>query len=193
MKRVCVFCGSSPGAKPEFGDMAQELGRLLAQRGLGLVYGGAQVGLMGRVADGALEAGGEAIGVIPCWFADQGLAHPHLSALHVVDSMHARKALMAELSDGFIALPGGIGTIEEFFEALTWTQLGLHQKPCGLLNACNYYDKLLAFLDDVVAQRLMRPEHRDLILLADEPDRLLDQMVEYVPRHLDKWLDRNPQ
>ncbi len=193
MRRVCVFCGSSPGARPEFGEVAEELGRLIARRGWGLVYGGAHVGLMGRVADGAVQAGGEAIGVIPYWFADKGLAHPGLSALHIVDSMHARKALMAELSDGFIALPGGIGTLEELFEAFTWTQLGLHEKPCGLLNICGYYDKLLAFLGEVVAQRLMRAEHLEMLLLSDQPSPLLDLLASYVPSHVDKWLDRGPQ
>ena len=193
MKRVCVFCGSSPGARPEYGEMALELGHLLAERGLGLVYGGAHVGLMGRVAEGALQAGGEVIGVIPYWFADKGLAHPQLAELHIVGSMHARKALMAELSDAFIALPGGMGTLEELFEALTWTQLGLHDKPCGLLNVCSYYDKLLAFLDEVVAQRLMRVEHRQMLLLSDQPAPLLDQLAAFVPRRLDKWLDRDPQ
>ena len=166
MKRVCVYCGSSPGARPDYARAARDLGRTLASEGLGVVYGGSNVGLMGQLADGVLEGGGEVIGVIPRMFVNKGIDHWGLTEVRIVDSMHERKALMADLSDAFIALPGGIGTIEEFFEALTWAQLGIHGKPCGLLNVCGYYDKLLDFLDHVVAQRFLREQHRAMVLVA---------------------------
>jgi hypothetical protein len=193
LRRICVYCGSSPGARPEYAAAGQALGAALAAREIGLVYGGAQVGIMGQVADAVLEGGGEAIGVIPEWFMDKGVAHDGLADLRVVDSMHDRKAMMADLADGFIALPGGIGTLEEFFEALTWAQLGFHHKPCGLLNVAGYYDQVLAFLDHVVTERLMRAEHRALVLVARHPDGLLDQFKAYTPRQVDKWLDRQPE
>lgn len=190
IKRICVFCGSSPGAREEYATAAHQLGQMLAERGLGLVFGGAHVGIMGQVAAGALDGGGEVIGVIPELFMDKGVAHERLTQLHVVASMHERKALMADLSDGFVALPGGIGTLEEFFEVLTWGQIGLHHKPCGLLNVCNYYDQLLAFLDHVSAERLMKAEHRRTVVVAEEPGALLDLLIAYQPPSLDKWLDR---
>ena len=190
MKRVCVYCGSSPGANPEYASAARRLGSLLAERGLGLVYGGAHVGIMGEVANAALQEDGQVIGIIPEMFMDKHVHHERLDDLHVVGSMHERKALMSKMSDAFIALPGGIGTLEEFFEALTWAQLGLHHKPCGLLNVAGYFDVLLRFLDHIVAQRLMKQAHRELILVAEHPDELLDLLENYTARPIDKWLDR---
>ena len=190
MKRVCVYCGSSPGANPEYASAARRLGSLLAERGLGLVYGGAHVGIMGEVANAALQEDGQVIGIIPEMFMDKHVHHERLDDLHVVGSMHERKALMSQMSDAFIALPGGIGTLEEFFEALTWAQLGLHHKPCGLLNVAGYFDVLLRFLDHIVAQRLMKQAHRELILVAEQPAELLDLLESYTARPIDKWLDR---
>jgi uncharacterized protein (TIGR00730 family) len=191
MRRICVFCGSSPGAQPEYQDVARQLGETLAARKLGLVYGGSNVGIMGAVANAALERGGEVIGVIPARMAAKGVAHPSLSQLHVVETMHARKALMADLSDAFIALPGGIGTIEEFFEAATWSQLGLHRKPCGLLNMCGYFDALIAFLDHMTAEHFLKPIHRETVLVSDAPDALLDQLLSCNVPQVDKWIGRN--
>ena len=191
MKRVCVFCGSSPGARPGYRAAAEALGAAVAQRGLGLVYGGAHVGLMGVVADAALAAGGEVIGVLPRALEAKELAHRNLSALYVVESMHERKALMAELSDCFVALPGGIGTLEETFEAWTWTQLGLHEKPCALLDVDGYYAALHAFLDHAVAERFVRPEHRAMLLVESDPERMLDALSGWRAPIVEKWLDRN--
>jgi len=190
MKRVCVFCGSSPGANPTYLATARALGRELAVRGLGLVYGGASVGLMGAVADGALAAGGEAVGVIPGALEAKELAHAGLSRLEVVASMHERKARMAELADGFLALPGGMGTLEELAEILTWAQLGLHRKPCALLDAAGYWRPLIAFFDHAVLERFLRPEHRAMLLVGAEPGPLLDVMERYVPAFREKWIDR---
>lgn len=177
MKRLCVFCGSQTGQRPLHGDMARQLGRLLAQRGLGLVYGGGHVGLMGLLADAALQAGGEVIGVIPQALVDKELAHGGLTALHVVASMHERKAVMADLADGFAALPGGYGTLDELFEILTWAQLGLHAKPIGLLNASGFFDPLLGWLERAVADGFVRPAHRELLHVADQPQRLLQLLL----------------
>src|SRR5512142_817811 len=160
MKRVCVFCGSSVGVNPEYARMARRLGGALARRGMGLVYGGGGIGLMGAVADAALDAGGEVVGVIPRALQLRELAHANLTALHVVGSMHERKAKMAELSHAFVALPGGMGTLEELAEILTWAQLGLHQKPCGLLDVAGYYQPLVGFFDRAVAEGFLKPEHR---------------------------------
>jgi len=190
LKRVCVFCGSSPGARPGYRAAAEALGAAVAQRGLGLVYGGAHVGLMGVVADAALAAGGEVIGVLPRALEAKELAHRNLSALYVVESMHERKALMAELSDCFVALPGGIGTLEETFEAWTWTQLGLHEKPCALLDVEGYYAALQQFLDRAVADRFVRPEHRTMLLVESDPERLLDALAAWRAPIVEKWLDR---
>ena len=190
LQKICVFCGSSPGAQPEYRDVARQLGNILAARNLGLVYGGSDVGIMGVVANAVLDQGGEAIGVIPARLADKGVAHPQLSQLHVVATMHERKALMADLSDAFIALPGGIGTIEEFFEAVTWSQLGFHRKPCGLLNVCGYYDHLIAFLDHMVAQHFLKPIHRATVLVNTSPDALLEQLLTYEVPQIDKWIGR---
>ena len=186
MKRVCVFCGSSPGAKPEYVEVAILLGRTLAQRKIGLVYGGGKVGLMGYTAAAASRAGGEVIGVIPKGLVKKEVAFTGLSDLRVVDTMHERKALMAELSDGFIAMPGGLGTLEEFFEALTWAQLGMHGKPCGFLNVCHYYDAILGFLDCAVSEQFIDREHRDMVLVDETPGALLDRFEAYKPPTSDK-------
>jgi uncharacterized protein (TIGR00730 family) len=190
MNRICVFCGSSPGARPEYVTAARQLGRTLAGKGIGLVYGGAKVGTMGQLASAALEAGGEVIGVIPQDLVKKEVAFTELENLHVVGSMHERKARMVDLADGFIALPGGLGTFEEFFEALTWAQLGLHHKPCGLLNVCGYYDRLIAFLDHAVAEQFVRAEYRAMALVDEEPDRLLAKFAAYRPPEIDKaaWI-----
>ena len=190
MKRVCVFCGSSPGNHPAYRQAADELGRGLAERGWGLVFGGGWVGLMGQVAKAVMAAGGEAIGVIPQALLDQKLAYSELSDLRVVNSMHERKALMADLADGFIALPGGYGTLEEFFEVLTWAQLGIHHKPCGLLNVNGYFDRLGDFLDHAMEQQFIRPEHRSMMVVDDRPARLLERLETYQAPQVDKadWI-----
>jgi hypothetical protein len=188
VKHICVFCGSSAGNDPRFLDTARRLGSLLADRGLGLVYGGATVGLMGAVADAALERGGHVTGVIPSRLVERELAHHGLPDLRVVASMHERKALMADLADAFVALPGGIGTLEETFEVLTWAQLGLHHKPTGILDAGGYYAPLLAFLDHAVASRFVKPEHRDMLLVDEDPGRLIDRLVSHVPVEVEKWI-----
>lgn len=190
MRRVCVFCGSSPGRLPDYRAAAEALGRLIAARELGLVYGGASVGLMGAVADACLAAGGEVIGVIPHALAAREVAHQGLADLRVVGSMHERKALMAELSDAFVALPGGIGTFEELFEVWTWTQLGSHGKPCGFLNVAGFYDPLLGFLDTVVEAGFLKPVHRDMLQVADRPEALLDLLADYRPPLAAKWIER---
>lgn len=190
MRRLSVFCGSSPGADPAYAEAARSLGRLLAERGIGLVYGGGNVGLMGVLADSVLAAGGTAIGVIPRSLEAREVAHRGLSELHVVGSMHERKALMAELSDGFVMLPGGIGTLEEFFEVWTWAGLGLHQKPCGLLNVRGFYAPLIAFLDQLVAQRFLQPAHRAMVMVEECAEPLLQRFASYAPPAVEKWLDR---
>jgi len=187
---VCVYCGSSPGADPAFASAAGEVGRLLAGSGRTLVYGGGRVGLMGAVADAALAAGGRVIGVIPQALVEKEVAHYGLSELRVVGSMHERKALMADLSDGFLALPGGIGTMEEFFEVWTWGQLGLHAKPYGLLNVAGFFDPLLAFLDRLVEQRFVRPEHRAMLLVGGDANGLLAEMEVLRTAYAPKWIDR---
>jgi len=191
MSRICVFCGSSPGFAPVHADAAKAIGAGIARRGLGLVYGGGHVGLMGMVADAALAAGGEAIGVIPKALADLEVAHHGLTALHVTSSMHTRKAMMADLSDGFVALPGGIGTFEELFEIWTWAQLGDHDKPVALLNVAGFYDPLIAFLDSVVAAGFLRRQHRDMLIVRDDVASLLDALRDYEPPDLDKWIGRD--
>lgn len=179
MQRVCVFCGSSPGARPIYVQAARQLGRTLARQGLTLIYGGARVGTMGQLAQAALEAGGHVIGVIPHALVQMEVAHTELPDLRVVGSMHERKALMADLADAFVALPGGLGTIEEFFEVLCWSQLGLHTKPCGLLNVDGYYDRLTAFLDHSVQEQFVQAAHRDLVLIEQDPDVLLNGFQRY--------------
>jgi uncharacterized protein (TIGR00730 family) len=190
LQRVCVFTGSSAGVRPEYHDAARDLGHLLAQRGIGLVYGGARVGLMGAVADAALEAGGTVIGVIPQALVAKEIAHSGLTELRVVASMHERKAMMADLAEAFVALPGGWGTLEEFFEVLTWAQLGLHRKPCGLLNVCGYFDGLLTFAEHAAGEGFVRREHREMVFVAHSPVALLDRMVRYQPPLVEKWIDR---
>lgn len=186
IKRVCVYCGSSPGKDPQYLRSARAMGTELAKRGVTVVYGGGRAGLMGEVARAALDNGGQVIGVIPKALSDQELAFHELTDLHVVDSMHERKAMMAELSDAFVALPGGYGTLEEIFEVLTWVQLGFHTKPCGLLNISGYYDHLLEFLDYSVSQQFIYQPHRDLILQALEPAELIEQFLAYQPVKMDK-------
>ncbi|HEY0683365.1 MAG TPA: TIGR00730 family Rossman fold protein [Steroidobacter sp.] len=176
MRSICVFCGSSPGNRPEYLDVARATGRLIAERGLTLVYGGGKVGLMGAVADSALAAGGRVVGVIPQLLMDREVGHPGLTDLHVVTSMAERKLLMGELSDAFLTLPGGIGTLDELFEAWSWTQLGLHDKPSGLLNYHGYYDSLIQFLDLAVSEGFQRPRHRAALLVDREIEPLLDQL-----------------
>jgi uncharacterized protein (TIGR00730 family) len=191
--RLCIFCGSSPGARPDYAAATQELAKLLAQRGIGIVYGGASVGLMGLLADTALAAGGEVVGVIPAALQRKEIGHTGLTHLEVVGSMHERKALMAELSNGFIALPGGSGTLEELFEVFTWSQLGLHRKACALLNTAGYYAGLETFLDHAVNERFLRPEHRAMLLCEDTPEAVLDALDRFEPPVVDKWLDRAAQ
>jgi len=174
-RNICVFTGSRRGGLPDYGAMTERLGRALTDRRYGLVYGGGNVGLMAVIADAMLGLGGHVTGVIPDALVSQEVAHRGLSELRVVGSMHERKAVMAELSDGFIAMPGGIGTMEEFFEVLSWAQLGLHEKPCGLLNVSRYYDPLIAFLDHGVAQDFIKPEHRALMIVEAAPELLLDR------------------
>lgn len=176
MKSICVFCGSNPGHRPEYLEVARATGRSIARRRLTLVYGGGRVGLMGAVADAALAAGGRVVGVIPQLLLDREVGHAGLSELHVVTTLSERKSMMAELSDGFLALPGGIGTLDELFEAWTWTQLDLHRKPCGLLNQAGYYDALVAFLDYTVAEGFQRPRHRAALLVGAAVETLLDQL-----------------
>jgi uncharacterized protein (TIGR00730 family) len=188
---LCVFAGSSPGAHDDYRAAAEGLARALVRRGIGLVYGGARVGLMGTLADTMLAHQGEVIGVIPESLMTKEIAHDGLTALHVVGSMHERKALMADLSAGFIALPGGWGTLEELFEVLTWAQLGLHRKPCGLINVRGFYDGLLAFIDHSIGERFVRADYRAMMLVAATPEALLDQFTAYVPPAVPKWLDRD--
>ncbi len=190
MERVCVFCGSSLGEGGVYEEEARRLGRVLAASGITLVYGGASVGLMGALADAALGSGGAVIGVIPKALQEREISHGDLTDLRVVGSMHERKALMSDLSDGFIALPGGAGTLEEFFEVWTWAQLGEHGKPCGLLNVAGYYDPMLAFLDHMVAQKFLSEKHRAMVLVEREPEPLLQRLESYRPPEVPKWLDR---
>jgi len=188
MNRVCVFCGSSSGARAEYARAAAETGELIARRGLGLVYGGGHVGLMGVVADAALRTGGRVVGVITQSLKDHEVAHTGLTELHVVRTMHERKALMASLSDGFLVLPGGIGTLEEFFEVWTWGQLGEHAKPVGLVNAGGYYDGLVRFLDAMRAEGFLKPKHREMLMAADSPSDVLDAFARYEPPAVGKWI-----
>ena len=193
MSRLCVFCGSNAGAAPAFAEAAARLGSALASREIGLVYGGGNVGLMGILADAVVEHGGEVIGVIPAALEAKEISHRGLSDLHVVGSMHERKALMAELADGFIALPGGSGTLEELFEVFTWSQLGLHRKACALLNVEGYFDGLTSFLDHAVQERFMKAQHRAMLLCEDTPAAVLDALDRYEPPTVDKWIYRASQ
>lgn len=188
--RICVFAGSSPGARAAYADAAKELARELAGRGIGIVFGGGNVGLMGVLAEAAIGVGGHVTGVIPEGFVDKGLAHPGVAELRVVASMHERKATMAELSDGFIALPGGLGTFEEILEILTWAQLGIHTKPCGLLDVEGYYRPLVRFLENAVAERFLKPEHAGMLMVESNAAALLDRFRGYSAPKVAKWLDR---
>jgi uncharacterized protein (TIGR00730 family) len=191
MKRICVFCGSSSGSRPEYRAAAEEIAAELVRRNIGLVFGGGKVGLMGVLADAVLKAGGEAVGVIPEHIMSREIGHKGLTKLHVVHSMHERKALMADLSDAFVALPGGFGTLEEFCEVLTWSQLGLHAKPCGVLNVLGYYTPLLAMFDHAVEERFLKPENRALVLARESSAELLQALEEWRPVRVEKWLDRD--
>lgn len=184
-----MFCGSSAGSNPAYASAARALGGTLAARGIGLVYGGGSIGLMGILADATLAAGGEVEGVIPRALQLRELAHAGLTALHVVSSMHERKAKMAELAEAFVALPGGMGTLEELAEILTWAQLGLHAHPCGLLDVAGYYRPLIAFLDHAAGEGFLRPEHRRLLLVAEEPGALLDRFLTWQPPPVERWID----
>jgi len=191
VKRLCVFAGSSPGARPAYRECAKALGAALVRNDLTLVYGGAKVGLMGLLADTVLDCGGSVIGVIPKSLVSKEVAHDGLSELKVVSSMHERKQLMADLADGFIALPGGMGTVEELTEILTWAQLGLHARPCGLLNVAGYFSRLIDFLDHAVTERFLKVEHRAMLLVEEDPEVLLERFVSYRAPRLAKWLDRD--
>ncbi len=185
-----MFCGSSSGLRPEYRETALHVGRYLALQGIGVVYGGGRVGLMGAVADGALAAGGEVIGVIPEMLMRKEIGHTNLTELRVVSDLHQRKAMMADLSDGFIALPGGYGTFEEFCEVITWSQLSLHQKPCGLLNVAGYWDPLAQMFDHAVEEGFLRPENRKIVLMDDDFEALLKRMSEWKPSKVEKWIGK---
>lgn len=190
MKKICVYCGSSPGKHPAFLEAARELAKAFLERDIALVYGGASIGVMGEIADAMLAGGGEVIGVMPRSLVEREVSHSGLSELIVVESMHERKSVMAELSDGFVALPGGLGTLEELLEVLTWSQLGFHRKPCALYNTLQYYDKLSSFLDHAVEQQFVKPVHRSMLLMEDEPGPLLDAMASYESPQASKWIGR---
>jgi uncharacterized protein (TIGR00730 family) len=189
LSTICVFCGSNGGADPAYLAAAREVGAGLAQRGIRVVYGGGRVGMMGALADAARDAGGEVVGVIPQQIFDLEIGHTGLDDLRVVGSMHERKALMAELADGFVTLPGGIGTLEELFEVFTWAQLGLHAKPLGLLDVGGYYEPLTAFLDHAVAERFLRAQTRGMLVTADDFDELMDALAHAEPVAMRKWID----
>ena len=191
MRRICVFCGSSMGNRPAYAEVAAALGRMVAERGLGLVYGGGNVGLMGIMADAALQAGGEVIGIIPEALLKLEVGHLDLTQLHVVGSMHERKAMMAEMADAFVALPGGIGTMEELFEVWTWGQLGMHPKPLGFLDVAGYYDHLHAFLDHMVAEGFLRDRHRMMVAVEQNPATLLDRFAAYTPPQVVRVIGRD--
>lgn len=188
MKRICVFCGSQPGLRPIYQSTAEQLGQLLAQQSIELVYGGGKAGLMGIVADAALAAGGRVIGIIPESLVAREVGHDGLTELHVVKTLHERKAIMADLSDAFIVLPGGYGTLEELSEVLSWAQLGLHQKPCAFLNLEGFYDPLITFFDHLVAEKFLLPSSRSLVLEEKDPVTLLDRLATYQPVTVDRWI-----
>lgn len=190
MKSITVFCGSNSGFRNEYAEAARTLAQLLAENNIRLVYGGGNVGLMGVIADEVMRAGGEVVGIIPESLDNREVGHRGITELRVVGSMHERKAQMAELADGFIAMPGGIGTFEEFFEILTWAQLGFHEKPCAVLNIAGYYDGLLALCDNAVSEGFVRQAHRELILEDSDPEKLLVKMRNFKPQPLTKWIDR---
>jgi uncharacterized protein (TIGR00730 family) len=189
LRTICVFCAANAGARPVYAERATGFGRLLAESGRRIVYGGGRTGLMGALAEGALTAGGEVVGIMPRHLVEREVAHTGLTELHVVDSMHDRKALLAELSDGFVALPGGLGTLEELFETWTWGQLGLHRKPYGLLDVEGFFRPLLEFLDHTVREGFIRPQYRSLLLVGTEPAALIERMEAFDPPLLGRWLD----
>lgn len=190
MTSLCVYCGSSSGRIDAYAVEARALARAMTERGIRLIYGGAGVGIMGVVADEVLRLGGEAVGVIPESLMRKEIAHAGLTELHVTASMHARKTLMAELADGFVALPGGLGTLEELFEVWTWAQLGFHHKPCGLLNVAGYYDALIGFLDHAAGEQFVRPDQRNMLVVESDPIALLDRFTTYTPPAMTKWVGR---
>ena len=190
MQRLCIYCGSSAGSNERYVDAARQLARKLAEKNIGVVYGGARVGIMGAVADAALAGGAEVIGVIPESLTRKELMHDGLTALHVVASMHERKAQMAELSDGFVALPGGFGTLEEIVEVITWAQLGFHRKPCGFLNVDGYFDAFFRFVDHAVGEGFIRTAHRNMIVCETSPESLLERFANYEAPDLPKWIDK---
>ena len=190
LNALCVYCGSSPGSRPSYVAAARDFGRRIANVGITLVYGGGDVGLMGAAADGALAAGGRVICVIPEWLVEREVGHTGLTELHRVGSMHERKLKMAQLSDAFVALPGGVGTLEEIFEVFTWTQLGMQAKPCAFLDIDGYYAGLFQFLDHMASERFIRPEHLNVLLRERDPDLLLQRLRDHTPALIDKWLDR---
>jgi uncharacterized protein (TIGR00730 family) len=187
LRSVCLYAGSNPGADPAYGEAAAELAGMLARRGIGIVYGGASVGLMGVLADTAMAAGGEVVGVLPRALQSREVGHQGVTRLEIVETMHERKARMAELSDAFVALPGGIGTLEEVVEAMTWTMLGIHAKPVGLLSVGGYYDALEALLDQERDQGFLRPEHRALLISEGDPATLLERLTQWEPMHASRW------
>jgi uncharacterized protein (TIGR00730 family) len=189
MKRLCVYAGSNAGGRRDYAEAAGALAREMVECGIGLVYGGGHVGLMGVLADTVLAAGGEAIGVMPQALVDREIGHRGLTELRVVGSMHERKALMAELADGFVAVPGGIGTLEELIEVFTWSQLGIHRKPCGVLDAAGFYGSLASLLDHMVAEGFLRAEHRAVLVSDPDPARLLDRLEAWEPPAVHKWMD----
>jgi len=191
LKNICVYCGSSPGRLKAYADAARALAEALVSRNIGLVYGGASIGIMGAVADHVLQLGGKAVGVIPEALMRKEVAHYRLSELYVTQSMHERKMRMAELSDGFIALPGGLGTLEELFEIWTWAQLGFHDKPCGLLNVEGYYDPLIEFLDHAVTEQFVHPSHRAILIVESDPEKLLDRFANYQPPIVKTWVEKD--
>lgn len=191
IKSICVYCGSSSGKNPAYASAAIQLAETLVRRNIRLVYGGASIGIMGIVADQVLKLGGEVVGVIPKALAHKEVAHSNLTELHITHSMHERKTMMAELADGFIALPGGIGTLEELFEIWTWAQLGFHNKPCGLLNVDSYYDALLTFLDHISAEQFVKPHHRAMLMVESDPELLIDRYAGYQPPAIKPWLSKD--
>ncbi|MBD2439841.1 TIGR00730 family Rossman fold protein [Nostoc sp. FACHB-110] len=193
MKSICVYCGSNFGHRNSYLEAAHSLGSEMAQRGITLVYGGAKVGLMGAIADSLLAAGGKVIGVIPQALVDKEVAHTGLSDLRVVGSMHERKSLMASLADAFIALPGGLGTLEEFCEVVTWTQLGFHRKACGLLNIDGFYNRLISFLNHATKEQFIRSEHRNIVLVGETPVELIEKLSQFEVPNVHKWIDRDQQ
>ncbi|HYD96062.1 MAG TPA: TIGR00730 family Rossman fold protein [Noviherbaspirillum sp.] len=190
MKSLCVYCGSSPGASPVYADAARGLAKVMVDNNIALVYGGGNVGLMGVIADEVLRLGGEATGVIPKALMEKEVGHLGLTRQYIVKDMHERKAMMADLSDGFIAMPGGIGTLEELFEVFTWSQLGFHDKPIALLNVNGFYDGLIGFLQHVVAERFLKAEQASILIHEREPQQLMERLKTFIPQHHDKWLDR---